>query len=160
MNIRSPLHSLLSAVCGVVIFYSTVMAAPSTTPQESHDRAQRIVHSVLSPFCPGRLLSDCPSTSARELKEKILQKISEGASDESVYEFLYATYGDDIRSTPSTSGIGAIAWFMPAVFVLGGLVLIIVWLSFRRNKATPEVGTNETISEDLKQRIEREISGK
>lgn len=160
MNPRIFLSFLLSVLCSVFIFCATTLAAPPATTQESHDRAQRIAHSVLSPFCPGRLLSDCPSTSARELKENILQKIAEGASDESVYEFLYATYGDDIRSTPSTSGIGAIAWFMPAVFVLGGLVLIIVWLSFRRKEAPAAAAAPETISQELKERIEREISGK
>ena len=30
-----------------------------------------VAGSVLSPYCPGRLLRDCPSSAARELKEKV-----------------------------------------------------------------------------------------
>lgn len=43
-------------------------------------QAHQIFYQTLSPFCPGRLLSDCPSTAATELKDKIRIKLNAGES--------------------------------------------------------------------------------
>ena len=46
--------------------------------------ASEISSSILSPFCPGRVLSDCPSTDAGKLKHQIRERLYQGQTREEV----------------------------------------------------------------------------
>jgi len=47
-----------------------------------------IENQVLSPYCPGRLLRDCPSSKASELKQSIRTDLSNGKSRNEIIENL------------------------------------------------------------------------
>ena len=102
------------------------------TEPEVDARMHELSRTVLSPFCPGRMLSDCPSSSASDLKTSLRSRILAGESDQQILDSLYATYGDDIRSTPSGNGVGIIAWAAPAVFLIVGALSIGWWLFMMR----------------------------
>lgn len=90
--------------------------------------AKEVFGSTMSPFCPGRLLSDCPSSSAMELKDNIRTKIASGESREMIDAYLESVYGAGIHATPPASGFGLVAWLMPAIFIFAGLVIFKFWL--------------------------------
>ncbi|MEZ4753813.1 MAG: cytochrome c-type biogenesis protein CcmH [Bdellovibrionota bacterium] len=87
-------------------------------------KAEKIYSTVLSPYCPGRLLSHCPSSSADQLKLRIYEDLNQGKSNDQIINELYAEFGEDIRATPEFSGFGIIGWLMPALFLLIGFLLI------------------------------------
>ena len=90
--------------------------------------AAEIFSTVMSPYCPGRLLSDCPSSEADRLREEIKSSLAGGQSREQVLEDLRARFGDAIRSTPKTEGIGLVGWIMPLVFFAAALIALGVWI--------------------------------
>ena len=102
------------------------------TDSEVDARSHEISRTVLSPFCPGRMLSDCPSSAASELKESVRNRILAGESNAQILDSLYATYGDDIRSTPAGHGVGILAWAAPALFLLVGALSVGWWLFMMR----------------------------
>jgi len=86
--------------------------------------AQSIFTTVMSPYCPGKLLSDCPSAKASELKHMIREELAQGRSKEDVLLKLQDEYGTEtLRAIPETSGFGLLAWLVPALFLVGGLLL-------------------------------------
>ena len=117
--------------------------------------AKTIFGNTMSPYCPGRLLEDCPSSSASELKEKIRQRVAEGESKESIEEYLYSVYGESIRATPGFSGFGVAAWLGPVIFLAIGLMFITYWL--RRNIKSQELDTTSKIDSNWNDKIDREI---
>lgn len=91
-------------------------------------QAHQLFNTLMSPFCPGRLLSNCPSSAAEDLRNDIRAQLSEGATAEEITNALYAAYGDEVRAMPEASGFGLLAWVMPgAFFVVVGLVLLL-WI--------------------------------
>jgi hypothetical protein len=62
-------------------------------------------NSLMSPYCPGRTLMDCPSGEAGELREWIADQESAGRSREEVEEQLYAEFGDVILQAPRARGL-------------------------------------------------------
>ena len=118
---------LISALC--ILSSGTSLAL---TESEVDARAHEISRTVLSPFCPGRMLADCPSSSATELKDSVRIRIKAGETDQQILDSLFATYGDDIRSTPAGHGVGIIAWAAPAVFLLVGALSVAWWLFMMR----------------------------
>ena len=97
--------------------------------QENLDlTAHSIFSEVLSPFCPGRALLDCPSGSASELKNKIREELRAGKNKDQIMNELYTLYGDEISSVPRLRGFGLLAWLGPLVFFILGILIVIVWL--------------------------------
>lgn len=113
------------------LFISAIATADTIDDRLSNDQREifkEIESDLLSPFCPGRLLRDCPSTATRNLKEDIKTKILEGKTAEAVKEELIEKYGEDLRAAPPKSGIGLLAWYLPVVFLLLGLLLLVLFV--------------------------------
>ena len=62
----------------------SVLVAPSRMVQEPRDPADadrnalEVFNSVVSPFCPVRLLANCPSAQAGHLQAEMRQKLRDG----------------------------------------------------------------------------------
>ena len=115
--------------------------APSAAPQpdarlatgEVHPEAAALIDQIMSPFCPGLILTNCPSLSADSLRRAIRDRFAAGASREQVMKELSATYGEAIRSAPDRSGFGLIAWVVPGGLVLVGGLLLTAFIRRRRD---------------------------
>lgn len=125
------------------IFLMLCVTGPAIAESaEVTTQANEIYGEVLSPFCPGRLLSDCPSGAASKLKTEIRTRLEAGDSKEEVIQHLYTLYGDEIRAAPEFKSFGMVAWLTPALFLFAGFGLIAYWLA--RNAATRETDSDET----------------
>jgi cytochrome c-type biogenesis protein CcmH len=95
-----------------------------------------LARDLMSPFCPGRALADCPSPDAATLRAWILVQEAAGRSRDDVEAELLERYGEQILSAPRARGFGVTAYAIPIlVFVAGGGL---VWLFLRRQ--TREAG--------------------
>lgn len=90
--------------------------------------AKEIFFEVMSPFCAGRSLHDCPSGSATELKNEIRAALARGEGKEEILNGLVARFGKEVRAVPRFSGVGMLAWIAPLAFLLVGGVVIVIWL--------------------------------
>ncbi len=95
-------------------------AAAEDAVVEPEGWAYKMAAELLSPFCPGRTLAECPSPNAESLRLWIIMQEAAGRSQADVEEELYARYGDDIRSAPRAEGIGLTAYALPIVAFVGG----------------------------------------
>ena len=112
----------------------TLIFTVSLSFAQSNDQvAKQIFSEVFSPFCPGRALADCPSSSAAELKTEIRKRISAGASETEIKTYLFTLYGDEISALPPRQGFGALAWIAPFAFLALGAVIAVIWLAKRRS---------------------------
>ena len=113
----------------LAIFGSAPFVRAEIPPPDQLDlTAQAISETSMSPFCPGRTISSCPSPQARELRGQIHTWLQQGYSPDAVRNQLLLIYGEDVRGTPQTEGFGIVGWVMPAVFVVLSLALVFVKL--------------------------------
>ncbi len=141
----------------------SILVAPLAQSIELNDQQTRIAQDVfantMSPYCPGRLLQDCPSTAASELKEKIRVKVAAGESLQSIDAYLFEVYGETIKASPDASGFGLTAWITPFLFLIVGAAMIIFWLKSNLKKA--KVGTSTKLSKidsSWDKKIDQELS--
>ncbi len=140
-----------------VLFINLNGFAIDLTPEQTK-MAQNVFGNTMSPYCPGKLLSDCPSTAASELKEKLRVKISEGASEAELEDYLENVFGSGVHAAPPTSGFGLVAWFAPALFLVFGFIIYFFWLrriteeSSLKTKASvpPKTEWEDEIDEELR----------
>ena len=147
----------------IALFVLLLVGAPLFANQvelskEQEKAAESLFQAVTSPFCPGRLLRDCPSSGASELKNRIRQKVKEGNSEEEILEYIYTLYGEDIRAVPKSSGFGLVGWLTPVAFLLIGALFILVWLSRKKVSVPSEAPAPKELDSATQARIEAELN--
>ncbi len=127
------MKELIKAIFFVVniLLISNLLLAD--TKVESKQIAEEVYQEFLSPFCPGRALSDCPSSKAEDLKKKILVDLDQGQTKETVIRNLETEFGSELNAKPKFSGFAGLAWFIPITFML---VLALIGYRWVRNART------------------------
>ena len=141
------MKSLLIGIALVVGAATPALAAPQ-------DVANDIADEVMSPFCEGVTLHDCPSQAAADLRTQIEEWARQGLTKAEIMEELEDRYGAGIHATPQDSeGLGA--WVLPAIALLAGLAgvffLALRWTR-RSTEAVPPVADADHA------RVERELA--
>ncbi len=137
---RSVARAALVAWVSMLLFVAASPAvAQGEAPSEPPAWAYRIAHDLMSPFCPGRTLAECPSPQADQLRLWILTQAAAGASQEEVEESLIGRFGEQILAAPRAEGWGLAAYAFPfGGFLLGGLF---VFWAIRRLASPPPTAT-------------------
>jgi cytochrome c-type biogenesis protein CcmH/NrfF len=115
---------------------------------------------LMSPFCPGRTLSDCPSGEAERLRAWIVSQEEAGRDVDEVRRELFERFGDGIRQAPAPTGVGLAAYAIPiAAFLAGGSL---VGLFLRRQGRRRAGGSRPAVSvvdPELERALDQEIGG-
>lgn len=105
------------------------------------DVANDIASEVMSPYCPGVTLHDCPSEAAGRLRARIIRWADAGMSRADILGRLEDEFGSSIRAVPPAGGTGLLAWLLPGTAVALGLgaawALIARWNSRARANVPP-----------------------
>ncbi len=121
----------------LVLALLPILLLAEATP-EAKQQAHEIYQEFLSPFCPGRALSDCPSSKADLLKNRILNELSEGQTKEAVLHNLETEFGAEYNAKPKLTGFAGLAWMIPLGFILILLILGIFWIKRASSLADQE----------------------
>ena len=116
-------RTLVAALLALALV-APVALAESAETGEPAGWAWSYFNEVMSPFCPGRTLSACTSGQADTLRMWILVQEAAGRSQEDVHAELLAKYGDVVLSAPRPAGFGVTAYALPALFFLGGGLVV------------------------------------
>jgi cytochrome c-type biogenesis protein CcmH/NrfF len=121
--------------------------------------ALELYNGLMSPYCPGRTLMDCPSEQAGELRDWIAAQEESGRSRAEVEEELYQRYGDVILQAPRAEGFGLAAYVLPVIaFLIGGAI---VWVFLRRQAAAgagaAAARPRASLDPDIERRIDEEL---
>lgn len=101
---------------------ATVVAAPALAQSPARQQASDLSRELMSPFCPGKLLADCTSSYAGELREAIAKRLEAGEPLEAIKADLVRQYGTEILGAPPAEGVGLLAWVLPALLGLATAV--------------------------------------
>lgn len=132
------------AVAGALLIAGSA-AAQSGAPAEEGEVARRahgFAQQVMSPFCPGRTLADCPSSDAAALREQIRGLLAAGMSEGEIREQLSVHYGDAVIGVPRSR----LGWAVPVVLLLAG-VFVLVAVLHRISRASPRAATAKAPAE-------------
>lgn len=154
---KTRFRGIFSALVFLLFAVSAVMGAEELTWQEAAGE-------LMSPACPGRLLVDCPSGEAEQLRTLVKQKVADGWTKEQIKGYFVKLYGEEVLAAPSKRGFYLLAWIVPfAALAVGALVVFLVVRIWRRrgeleeqaaSAPHPEVGEgslSEKLDEELKE---------
>jgi cytochrome c-type biogenesis protein CcmH/NrfF len=156
---RLRMLGLAGVFAALLLGASTATAADGEAAAEPEGWAYKVSNEVMSPFCPGRTLSACPSPQADELRMWLIVQEASGRSREDVEAELYERFGEVLRSAPLAEGFGVTAYAFPVIAFLAGGVVVAVFLRRQtRVTATPEPSSQQPDPE-LERIIDQELAG-
>ncbi|MDH3521019.1 MAG: cytochrome c-type biogenesis protein CcmH [Myxococcales bacterium] len=121
--------------------------------------AYQIAKELMSPFCPGRTLADCPSSHAETLRTWIIVQEAAGRSRADVEEELYERYGEVMRPAPRAEGLGLAAYLAPSLMFLFGGGVVAVYLRLNRRKTdAPRAEAAGARDPELERIIDEELA--
>lgn len=86
-----------------------------------HPEAEEATSRLLSPFCPGLMLEQCPAEQSRILRDSIQLLALQGMSAREIEEWMLANHGEEYRAVPRSRGSGLAAWAFPPLVLLIGI---------------------------------------
>jgi cytochrome c-type biogenesis protein CcmH/NrfF len=98
-------------------------------------QANQLLGKIMSPFCPGLTLANCPSPNAETLRVAIRGRLAAGEPSDAIMESLVLVYGEEVRGAPRPRGLGLVLWTLPFVALGVAAVGLLWWL---RGHASPE----------------------
>ena len=118
----------------------------------------------MSPFCPGRTLSDCPSEYAGQWRHDIQRMVDEGKTPEQIQAELERRAGGDLSGSPNRgAGYG-----LSIGLALAALLVLVGALRYLRSKKQEDAAqakaaeaAERTSAEErtaLDQRLENELN--
>ena len=133
-----------------------LLASPAAAAPE--DVANDISNEIMSPYCDGVTLHDCPSQEALDLRDRIEDWVSQGQSRSQIMRHLEREFGAGIRAAPPAEGAGFVAWIPPLVALAlgaaGAWAVVRKWS--RRTRAASPVSVTMTTEE--RHRLDHELA--
>ena len=130
------------ALLAVVAVGVVVLVVRSRPDNSAEARALRLQHQLACPVCDGQSVFDSNSSQSAAIRADIPRRIAAGQSDAEIRAYYVTRYSEKILETPSNSGLGIVAWGLPALFLILGAVGIVVavrrWSNTPRLTATDE----------------------
>ncbi|SVC17223.1 uncharacterized protein METZ01_LOCUS270077 [marine metagenome] len=148
---------ILSVPIMLCMLTSALVSAQEATV-DVEEEARALFTSIMSPYCPGSLLNECPSSQAAVLREDIRKRLSAGDTREQIEKDLIATYGEEILASPPFSGFGVLSWLGAVAIFLGGLGLASAWLRTRRGTGVTEQAASTASDAQLHERMRAEVA--
>lgn len=157
VNAHLKMHGLAAISAALLFGASGATATDAEAVAEPEGWGYEISHDLMSPYCPGRTLSACPSPQADDLRMWILVQEASGRSREDVEAELYERFGNVLRAAPLAEGFGLTAYAFPIIaFFVGGVVVAVFLRRQTRVTATPEPSSHAPDPE-LERVIDREL---
>jgi len=111
-----------SAAALIAVLAVAGIARADDLDVEQLRRARGLAHELMSPFCPGRTLADCPSANAEPVKAQIRDWVAIGLTDAEIHERLQDEYGDVVEGGPRSQATALLPWIL--------LGMAAVWLGW------------------------------
>ena len=137
---------------------------PSTAPAQIYSgNVKRVSENFICQCSCNHQLSGCGMLhcgSANPLRSEINEKLQAGLTEEKIVDDFVTKYGRVILSAPTGEGFDLVAWILPVVALLVGLmVLYRVFRVWTRRQSLPVVPSSnpEAIPEEYRTRMEKEL---
>ncbi|HEX7115349.1 MAG TPA: cytochrome c-type biogenesis protein [Steroidobacter sp.] len=116
------MRALLLAV--VMMAWAAAAVAIDTAPAfedpAKQARYERLARELRCLQCRAETIADSNAFLAADLRRQLRQLIAEDKSDEQIFEYMRARYGDYVLYKPRVTPRTWLLWAAPVLFVLGG----------------------------------------
>ncbi|SFX22866.1 cytochrome c-type biogenesis protein [Marinospirillum alkaliphilum] len=119
--------------------------------EENRLRFQSLGGELRCPKCENQSIVDSNSPSAYDMRQELFRLLEEGYTDQQVFEFMKARFGEFIMYRPPVRSDTWLLWFLPPVLVVAGLLLVFLLARRRSDKGKDETTADRPLSPSERQ---------
>ena len=110
-------------------------------------RYEKIIEEVRCLKCQNQTIKDSNAFLADDLRREIRRLLSEGKTDQEIFDFLVERYGQFALYRPAMNGITLVLWVAPFIFIFVGI--IVVYRVLRKRSSMPIDLEDEVAAKEL-----------
>ena len=133
----------IAGACAAMLAGTAAAQRPIESPTVSQPgdsaleaRTSAVASQLRCPVCQGLSIQDSPSELAQQMRSLVRDQLRAGKTPEDVRAYFISKYGEWILLEPRATGMNVLVYALPAIAVIGGLVVIVV--AVRRWTRQPE----------------------
>jgi cytochrome c-type biogenesis protein CcmH len=113
---------------------------------------------LVCPVCD-TTLDQSTSPVAERMKLFIRERIAAGDTEQEIKDALVAQFGPGVLASTGGGGLGALAWIVPLVALLGGAIAVTVLVrGWSRRTAAEATATDAELEPGLDRRLDEELA--
>jgi len=121
------------------LFSVTPVAAQGGGGDVSDDEVNAIARDLFCPVCENTPLDVCETQACKQWRELIRLKLSEGWTEDEIKQYFVDNYGARVLSEPPREGFNLLAYVVPPVLILIGLVILLrAFREWKKAKDLPD----------------------
>ena len=97
---------------------------------------RRIAKQLRCLVCQGESVADSQAELAQDMRRKIHEKLQQGWSDQRIFDYFVARYGDFVLYRPPVKASTWLLWFGPLLMLVVGLILLFAYVRHRSRQTT------------------------
>ncbi len=105
----------------LLLLFLLLLAAVPAYAQEG-DPAEQLQKELWCPICQGVRLDTCEQKVCEQMREMIDEQLAAGKTPEEIKQQFVEFYGPVVLGEPPREGINWLAWIVPILLVIGGLI--------------------------------------
>lgn len=126
----------------IALFAWACAAGAKEAPSAAQDpvleaRMLHIAAELRCLVCQNQTIADSHADLAVDLRRQVREMLQQGRSDQEVFDYMTARYGDFVLYRPPVRTTTLLLWFGPGAMAVIGLVLL-VWVLRRRSRMPAE----------------------
>jgi len=86
------------------------------------DDVNRVAKQLFCPVCENTPLDVCPTEACAQWRATIREKLEAGWTEQQIFDYFVAQYGERVLARPSTRGINILVWVVPPLALAIGAV--------------------------------------
>lgn len=102
---------------------------------------KELTHELRCPKCQNQNIADSNAVVAVDMRNKTLELVQQGQTKEQVLDYMKSRYGDFVHYQPPLNKFTLILWLLPALMVLGLILLLLARRRADRDELVAEPGT-------------------
>ncbi len=141
-------------LAGLVPLLALTVATVAGAAPVNEEAVTQIASQLRCVVCQNLSVADSPSEMARQMREVIRERLTQGETPQQVTAYFVDKYGEWILLSPRPEGFNLLVWILPfaGLFVGLGIVLLVALRWTRQPPDAPEAlspGDRERVKEEL-----------
>jgi cytochrome c-type biogenesis protein CcmH len=125
-------------------------------PTPSPNEVNAIAENLYCPVCENIPLDVCATAACAQWRQQIADLLAEGYSQQEIYDYFAAQYGDAVLAAPPARGFNWAVYILPPLAIMLGAILTWRLLRGSRRAAMQSVADRVVKSKYLQQ-VEKEL---
>ncbi len=153
----------LTRLFGLILVLAMLMATPALAQDRrppTDDEVNAIARRLYCPVCENTPLDVCPTQACAQWRALIRQMLSEGKTEQEIFQYFVDNYGARVLEEPPRQGFFWLAYLIPPLLILGGVMILARTLRAMKRTgvaASASGPDRESLSEEYLRRLEEEL---